>query len=307
MADKTPDETFSRPLRLASRKSALAMKQAELTRTLLAPAEIEIIGLSSLGDQVLDRPLADIGGKGLFVKTLEAALLEGRADLAVHSMKDMETKLAEGTCLAAVLPREDRRDALLGAESLHDLPDGARIGTASVRRAAFLRHHRPDLRISLLRGNLQTRLAKLEAGEHDAIILAVAGLKRLGIESGWTALDEAQMRPAAGQGIIAIQARTDNPALLARLAHLTCADTADCATAERAVLAALDGSCRTPIAANADIAGDQIQLYAALLSADGQELFEGRQAGPRADAARLGQQLGEDLLAACGGPDFLRG
>lgn len=307
MADKTPDETFSKPLRLASRKSALAMKQAEMVQTLLAPAESEIIGLTSLGDQVLDRPLADIGGKGLFVKTLEAALLEGRADLAVHSMKDMETSLADGTCIAAVLPREDRRDALLGAQSLNDLPDGARVGTASVRRAAFLRHHRPDLQIGLLRGNLQTRLAKLEAGEHDAIILAVAGLRRLGIASGWTALDETEMRPAAGQGIIAIQARTDNPALLARLAALNCADTADCATAERAVLAALDGSCRTPIAANADITGDAIELYAALLSNDGRELFEGRQKGPRSEAARLGQQLGEDLLAACGGPDFLRG
>jgi len=181
MADKTPDETFSKPLRLASRKSALAMKQAEMVQALLAPAESEIIGLTSLGDQVLDRPLADIGGKGLFVKTLEAALLEGRADLAVHSMKDMETSLADGSCIAAVLPREDRRDALLGAHSLDDLPDGARVGTASVRRAAFLRHHRPDLQIGLLRGNLQTRLAKLEAGEHDAIILAVAGLKRLEI------------------------------------------------------------------------------------------------------------------------------
>jgi hydroxymethylbilane synthase len=307
MADKTPDETFSRPLRLASRKSALAMKQAELTRTLLAPAEIEIIGLSSLGDQVLDRPLADIGGKGLFVKTLEAALLEGRADLAVHSMKDMETRLADGTCIAAVLPREDRRDALLGAESLQDLPDGARVGTASVRRAAFLRHYRPDLQIGLLRGNLQTRLAKLEAGEHDAIILAVAGLKRLGIENGWTALEEQMMRPAAGQGIIAIQARTDNPALLDRLAALNCADTADCAAAERAVLATLDGSCRTPISANADMTGDEISLYAAVLSADGQQLFEDRQNGPRSQAAALGRTLGERLLAACGGPDFLRG
>jgi hydroxymethylbilane synthase len=307
MADKTPEETFSKPLRLASRKSALAMKQAELTRNLLAPAEVDIIGLTSLGDQIVDKPLADIGGKGLFVKTLEAALLEGRADLAVHSMKDMETRLADGTCIAAVLPREDRRDALLGAESLQDLPDGARVGTASVRRAAFLRHYRPDLQIGLLRGNLQTRLAKLEAGEHDAIILAVAGLKRLGIENGWTALEEQMMRPAAGQGIIAIQARTDNPALLDRLAALNCADTADCAAAERAVLATLDGSCRTPISANADMTGDEISLYAAVLSADGQQLFEGRQNGPRSEAVRLGQELGKDLLAACGGPDFLRG
>ena len=181
------------------------------------------------------------------------------------------------------------------------------LASASVRRAAFLHHHRPDLQIGLLRGNLQTRLAKLEAGEHDAIILAVAGLKRMGIDRGWTPLGEEIMRPAAGQGIIAIQARTDNPALLARLAALTCADTADCATAERAVLAALDGSCRTPIAANADISGDAIALYAALLSSDGQQLFEGRKKGPRAEAARLGQQLGEELLAACGGPDFLRG
>ena len=307
MADKTPEETFSKPLRLASRKSALAMKQAELTRNLLAPAEVDIIGLTSLGDQIVDKPLADIGGKGLFVKTLEAALLEGRADLAVHSMKDMETRLADGTCIAAVLPREDRRDALLGAESLQDLPDGARVGTASVRRAAFLRHYRPDLQIGLLRGNLQTRLAKLEAGEHDAIILAVAGLKRLGIENGWTALEEQMMRPAAGQGIIAIQARTDNPALLDRLATLNCADTADCAAAERAVLATLDGSCRTPISANADMTGGEISLYAAVLSADGQQLFEGRQNGPRSEAVRLGQELGKDLLAACGGPDFLRG
>lgn len=306
MADKTTKKIFSGPIRLASRLSDLAMKQTGMVASLLAPDETAILGLSSRGDEVLDRPLAEIGGKGLFVKTLEAALLDGRADAAVHSMKDMESQLAPGTCIAAVLPREDRRDALVGgAAGLDDLPPQARIGTASVRRAAFLRHYRPDLNICLLRGNLRTRLAQLDEGRFDAIILAAAGLKRLGLAQGYTILPEPVMRPAAAQGIIAIQARQDNHQLLSRLSEINCADTADAARAERAVLARLDGSCRTPISACADLAGGQIHIHAAVLSGDGRQKFEDQLSGPRSEAEALGRELGARLLAACGGKAFL--
>ncbi|MGB1473410.1 MAG: hydroxymethylbilane synthase, partial [Candidatus Puniceispirillaceae bacterium] len=196
------------PLVLASRKSQLAMVQTELVQSLLSPCRTEILGLSTKGDEVLDRPLVEVGGKGVFVKTLEAALLSGQADAAVHSMKDMETTIAEGTIIGAVLPREDRRDALVGPYAdLDALPKGAHIGTASVRRSACLHHYRPDLRISLLRGNVNSRLARLEAGEFDAIILATAGLRRLNIHSGYQPLDEDVMPTAAAQGALAIQLR----------------------------------------------------------------------------------------------------
>ena len=186
------------PLILASRASALALAQARIVADGLAPMPVEVLSLTTKGDRILDRSLADAGGKGLFIKELESGLLRGDADAAVHSMKDMETTFADGTRLAAVLPRDDRRDALVGPfQRLEDLPIGARVGTASVRRRALLLHHRPDLDIGLLRGNVNTRIAALQAGQFDAIILAVAGLRRLGLEVAYTPLDPAVMPPSA--------------------------------------------------------------------------------------------------------------
>lgn len=298
------------PLVLASRKSELAMVQTRLVQSLLAPCQTEILGLSTKGDEVLDRPLVEVGGKGVFVKTLEAALISGKADAAVHSMKDMETSIADGTIIGAILPREDRRDALVGPfADLDALPQGAHIGTASVRRSACLHQYRPDLRVSLLRGNVNSRLARLEAGEFDAIILAAAGLRRLGIDTGYSLLDEEVMPAAAAQGALAIQLRVGGArAEAARhlIEELNCRKTEICVTAERALLAGLDGSCRTPISAMADIQADgELRLRGAVLSLDGKECYraEGR-AGPE-DAGALGQKLAQELLSACGGRGFL--
>ena len=298
------------PLVLASRKSALAMVQTRAVQSLLAPCNTEILGLSTKGDEVLDRPLVDVGGKGVFVKTLEAALLSGKADAAVHSMKDMETHIADGTAIAAVLPREDRRDALVGPfADLDELPQGAHIGTASVRRSACLHHYRPDLRISLLRGNVNSRLARLEAGEFDAVILAAAGLRRLGIDKGYTLLNEEVMPAAAAQGALAVQVRRGDARAMAAaslIGQLNCAQTQICVRAERAMLAGLDGSCRTPISAMADLETDgNLHLRGAVLSLDGKACFRAEARAPKEEADMLGRRLAEELLSACGGRGFL--
>lgn len=298
------------PLVLASRKSALAMVQTRAVQSLLAPCNTEILGLSTKGDEVLDRPLVDVGGKGVFVKTLEAALLSGKADAAVHSMKDMETHIADGTAIAAVLPREDRRDALVGPfADLDELPQGAHIGTASVRRSACLHHYRPDLRISLLRGNVNSRLARLEAGEFDAIILAAAGLRRLGIDKGYTLLNEEVMPAAAAQGALAVQVRSGDARAMAAaslIGQLNCVQTQICVRAERAMLAGLDGSCRTPISAMADLETDgNLHLRGAVLSLDGKACFRAEARAPKEEADMLGRRLAEELLSACGGRGFL--
>ena len=298
------------PLVLASRKSALAMVQTRAVQSLLAPCNTEILGLSTKGDEVLDRPLVDVGGKGVFVKTLEAALLSGKADAAVHSMKDMETHIADGTAIAAVLPREDRRDALVGPfADLDELPQGAHIGTASVRRSACLHYYRPDLRISLLRGNVNSRLARLEAGEFDAIILAAAGLRRLGIDKGYTLLNEEVMPAAAAQGALAVQVRRGDARAMAAaslIGQLNCAKTQICVRAERAMLAGLNGSCRTPISAMADLETDgNLHLRGAVLSLDGKACFRAEARAPKEEADMLGHRLAEELLSACGGRGFL--
>ena len=298
----------STPLRLASRTSSLAMAQADIVCALLAPMAVTITGIVTQGDQVLDRPLVEVGGKGVFIKQLEQALLADEADAAIHSMKDMETTLAPQTSIAAVLPRADVRDALVGADSLNDLPHGAHIGTASVRRSAWLKYHRPDLQIGLLRGNVNSRLARLQAGEFDAIILATAGLQRLALDVAYTPIDIEVMPPAAAQGALALQVPTatkGGQAAAEILARLHDPDTGDCVAAERAMLACLDGSCRTPISAYATLQDDQLHLYGAVLSADGQKMFETRQSGDRTEAAVIGKQAGAELLAACGGPSFL--
>ena len=304
----TPDA----PLRLASRSSQLALVQADIVCQMLvelsADTSVEVIKMVTKGDQVLDRPLVEIGGKGVFIKQLEQALLDGAADAAIHSMKDMETVIAPGTQIAAILPRADVRDALVGAQTLDELPQGARIGTASVRRQACLKYYRPDLDIQLLRGNVNSRLARLAEGEFDAIILAVAGLQRLGLDVAYSPIDMQIMPPSAAQGALAVQTpigsdRADQIANIMSLLHDV--DTADCVTAERALLAHLDGSCRTPISAYAQLQQDEITLYGAVLSADGTKRFEAEAKSHRADAKTLGTSLGAELLKQCGGKSFL--
>lgn len=301
----------ARPLILGSRASALAMAQADIVRRRLAPLATDILSLTTRGDRILDRSLADAGGKGLFVKELERRLLDGGCDAAVHSMKDMETVLAAGTAIAAVLPREDRRDALIGPfDSLESLPDGAVVGTASVRRQALLRHHRPDLRIELLRGNVNTRLAALAAGRYDAIILAMAGLRRLALDVPHTPLDPAIMPPAAAQGALAIQVRDGDDdrahAVAAAITGLTCARATAEVTAERAMLAHLDGSCHTPIAASATLdENGRLHLDGMVLRPDGTAAHRASAAAAQDEATALGERLGMRLLDAAGGRDFL--
>lgn len=296
------------PLRLASRASPLALAQTEQVRRLLAPRRSEIIRLTTQGDEVLDRPLVEIGGKGVFIKTLEAALLDGRADAAVHSAKDLEAETAPGTYIAAFLAREDARDALVGPfSSLDELPEGAHIGTASVRRTAILKNVRPDLQVSLLRGNVNSRLKRLDDGEFDAIILAVAGLKRLGLDVPYSPLSSEIMPPSAAQGALAIQLPdTADNELADAVAGLGCPQTTSCVTAERAALAKLDGSCQTPLSAHAvltDTSGLVLRLV--VLSPDGRQRFETSLTGQSHQAEMLGHTAAEQLLEACGGRSFL--
>jgi len=307
-----PSDIFAaRPLILGSRASALALAQADIVRDRLAPLPTDILSLTTRGDRILDRSLADAGGKGLFVKELERQLLDGSCDAAVHSMKDMETVFAEGTTIAAVLPREDRRDALIGPfATIDSLPRGAVVGTASVRRRALLHHYRPDLRIELLRGNVNTRLAALEAGRYDAIILAMAGLRRLALDVPHTPLDPAVMPPAAAQGALAIQVRGGDDdrarAVAVVIAGLTCERATAEVMAERAMLAHLDGSCHTPIAASATLDDSGVlHLDGMVLRPDGTAAHRASETAPRQDAVALGRQLGARLLEAAGGRDFL--
>ncbi|WP_448579526.1 hydroxymethylbilane synthase [Thermaurantiacus sp.] len=261
------------PLRLGSRASPLARAQ-----TGLAAAALEAAGSSSLsitvdtlGDRVRDRPLAELGGKAVWTKELDEALLDGRIDAAVHSLKDVETRLPDGLVLAAVLRRADPRDRLIGAPTLRDLPAGARVGTSSPRRAAQLRARRPDVEPVLLRGNVATRLARVAEGAVEATFLAAAGLDRLGVEVG-TPLPLEDWLPAASQGIVGITARRDDPATCAALAAIDHAPTHLAAIAERGVLAAIGGSCRTAMAVHArPLAGSHWRLDAELLSPDGAE------------------------------------
>ncbi|MCQ4159701.1 hydroxymethylbilane synthase [Roseomonas sp. GC11] len=294
-------------LRAGTRASPLALRQTRLVLEALGePAEAVPLGTS--GDAEQQRRLAELGGKGLFAKEIHEALLDGRVDFAVHSLKDLETELPPGLVLAALLPREDVREALVLAPScppeeravpLPQLPLGARIGTASARRMAQLRHLRPDLRFGLLRGNVQTRLARLEGGDFAASLLALAGLKRLGL-AGRAArvLEPEELLPAAGQGVIAITARATDRRMRARLAALDHAPTRLAATAERALLAALDGSCRTPVGAHAVLSpGGLLTLTGLVAREDGTFLLRRRIRGASADAARLGAALGGSLRA----------
>jgi hydroxymethylbilane synthase len=292
-------------LRLGTRASRLALVQAEMVRAALsrAGADCELVPVKTSGDRIQDKSLADAGGKGLFTKELEEALLRGEIDLAVHSMKDVPTALPRGLAIAALLAREDPRDAFvsLKATTLADLPAGARIGTSSVRRQAQVRRARPDLQTTLLRGNVDTRLAKLDAGEFDAMLLALAGLKRLGLSDRATALlDAEQWLPALAQGAIGIEVRADDGATTARVAALNHRDTEIALACERAFQAALDGTCRTPIGGLATLAGTTLRFRGEVLAPDGSgfadtalEIALG--ADPLRQAAEAGRQAGLDL------------
>ena len=287
------------------------MAQAHALQAALAKAHsadpeeaFPILAMSTTGDRITDRALLAAGGKGLFTKELEVALLNGEAAFAVHSMKDVPTTLPDGLEIAAMMAREDPRDVLLsnsGATRLADLPEGARLGTASIRRQAQALNVRPDLKPVLMRGNVDTRLSKLKAGEADATFLARAGLRRLGrAEAERPALDPDEMLPACAQGAVGMEIRSDDDAARAALALIDHAPTRICATAERAFLAALDGSCRTPIAAYAVITGEQLSMRGEALTPDGQERWgaSGEMVlgeAPFEAAERLGRSLGEEV------------
>ena len=294
-----------RTLRIATRSSALALWQAEFIKSELERLhdhiDVELIKIKTQGDKILDVPLAKIGGKGLFVKELEEAMLDGRADLAVHSMKDVPMEFPDGLGLVAICEREDPSDAFVSNRYSHvdDLPQGAVVGTASLRREAQLRAYRPDLQIRVLRGNVNTRLAKLDAGEFDAIILAASGLKRLGFEDRIRyCLPDTVSLPAVGQGALGIECRLADAELIDLLAPLNHPDTADRIKAERALNRRLQGGCQVPIAAYALLEDDQTLWLRGLVgSVNGEQIFRVEGRAPRADGERLGRELAEDLLA----------
>jgi hydroxymethylbilane synthase len=291
-------------LRIATRKSPLALWQANHVRDALLARnpdlQVELVTMSTQGDKILDTPLAKVGGKGLFVKELESGMLEGRADIAVHSMKDVPVEFPSGLGLAAVLPREDPRDVLISNNysGIDALPEGARVGTSSLRRQCQLRARRPDLSIYDLRGNVNTRLAKLDDGEYDAILLAAAGVKRMGWEERITELLEPeQFIPAIGQGAIGIESRLDDERVSSLVAALNDRQTATRIRAERALNAALQGGCQVPIAGYSELSHGVILLRALVGRPDGTELVQGVISGKPEDAEELGQVLADDLLS----------
>ncbi len=299
--------SLPRKLVIATRESALAMWQAEHVRARLAalyPAcEVSVLGLTTQGDRVQDRPLADVGGKGLFIKELEGAIADGRADLAVHSLKDVPMELPQGFTLAAILTRDDPRDAFVSSRYLElaQLPGGARVGTSSPRREAQLRERDPLLQIVPLRGNVNTRLAKIDAGEYDAIILAAVGLKRLGLGDRIASLlDPEDSLPAVGQGALVAECRADRADVIAALTPLADHLTTLAATAERAFARHLSGSCHTPLAAHAVLRRDALWLRGLLASPNGIDVMRGEREASVADAAAaeaLGQALADDFLS----------
>ncbi len=300
-------------LRIGTRGSPLALAQARAVRARLAAVhgiDAERIALEIIrttGDMVRDRPLTELGGKGLFTKEIEEALAEGLIDLAVHSAKDMPTVLPPGLTIAAVLPREDARDVFISrkADTLRELAPGAVVGTASLRRQALVLRLRADLTVVPFRGNVETRLRKLDAGEVDATLLALAGLKRLGLADAATAvLAIEEFLPAVGQGVIAIEGRADDVKTRALLEAVDHAETATALAAERAYLAVLDGSCRTPIAGHAAIAHGRLAFRGLIAKPDGSAAFETAREGTAADAVALGADAGRELKARAGADFF---
>ncbi len=307
--------TAASVLRIGSRGSPLALVQArEVQRRLAATCgldaeRIQIKVIRTTGDVIQDRPLAEAGGKGLFTKEIEDALLSGTIDLAVHSSKDMPTVLPPGLVLSAFLPREDARDAFVSRKvnALRDLATGAVVGTASLRRQAMVKRLRPDLAIVPLRGNVETRLRKVEAGDVDATLLAVAGLKRLGLLSAATALLEVdEFLPAVGQGAIGIETRADDAATRALVAAINDPDTATALAAERAFLAELDGSCRTPIGGHATVSNGLVRFRGMIVKPDGSEAFEVARSGRRDEAALIGADAGRELKGRVSADFFIR-
>lgn len=301
-------------IRIGTRGSMLALAQAHLVRSLIATAHgvdearIAITVISTSGDRLTDRPLSEAGGKGLFSREIEAALLAGEVDLAVHSSKDMATVLPDGLVMPVFLEREDIRDAFvaLHAKSLDDLPRGARLGTSSIRRAAQMLRYRPDLEIVPFRGNVDTRLRKLEDGVASATLLAVAGLNRLGRQDRITQiLDPQKFPPAPAQGAIGIEYRSGDARTAGIVAPLDHPETGISVRAERALLARLDGSCRTPIGAFSSRNGASLTLAGQILSPDGRLSFETALTGPATQAAEIGTALGEALIDLAGS-DFLK-
>ena len=303
----------SRPLLIGTRGSPLALWQARRVEALLRAAHgfaaeaVALQVITTSGDRLADKPLREFGGKGLFTKEIDEALLGGAVDLAVHSIKDLPTRLPEGLAIAAVLPRADVRDAFIAAKggSLAELPPGAIVGTSSLRRAAQVRRRRPDLRVIDFRGNVETRLKKLGEGRADATLLALAGLERLGLAAHATAIFSIdEMLPAVGQGAIGVTCRAGDAATRALLAALNDATSATSVACERAFLARLDGSCKTPIAGYAEIENGRLRFRGLILTPDGSVSFETELIDSASSAEAIGAEAGDALLARAG-PDFL--
>ncbi|MEN3974883.1 hydroxymethylbilane synthase [Emcibacter sp. SYSU 3D8] len=301
----------TRTIRIGTRGSPLALAQAHETRNRLLAAhpqlrddQIEIVAISTKGDRVLDRPLSELGGKGLFTEEIENGLKAGSLDIAVHSMKDMPTIIHEGLGISCLLPREDVRDAFIchKAASIETLAPGMLVGTASLRRQAQILRLRPDLRVATFRGNVQSRLRKLEEGQADATLLAMAGLRRLGLEHVAAGPID-NLLPAIAQGAIGVEARLDDAEMAQLLLAINDQATQHCVNAERALLAALDGSCRTPIAGLATLANGRIRLRGEILTPDGREYHYAEREGPVSDAAAMGYDAGAELKRR-GGPTF---
>jgi hydroxymethylbilane synthase len=301
-------------IRLGTRGSPLALAQANEVRQRLEAAHgpgrlaFEVRAIKTSGDRIQDRPLAEAGGKGLFTKEIEEALLAGEIDVAVHSMKDMPTLLPPGLTIQCLLPREDVRDAFISskAASLADLPHGAKVGTSSLRRQAQVRHARPDLVVVPLRGNVETRLRKLAEGAADATLLACAGLKRLGLTDCIASpVPPEEMLPAVAQGAIGVEVRADDPAMAELLAPINHQPTALTVAAERAFLAKLEGSCRTPIAGLAELLGGHLMFRGAILTPDGSQCHATRREGRPEEAIKLAEDAAAELLGRAG-PDFFR-
>jgi hydroxymethylbilane synthase len=300
--------------RIGTRGSPLALAQAHEVRERLEAAhgpgrfDFEVRIIKTSGDRIQDRPLAEAGGKGLFTKEIEEALLAGEIDIAVHSMKDMPTVLPAGLAVTCILPREDVRDAFISlkASSLAELPRGAVVGTSSLRRQAQVLHVRPDLTVTPLRGNVETRLKKIEGGVVDATLLACAGLKRLGLASRITSpVSPEEMLPAVAQGAIGVETRADDIAMAEMLSAINDQPSALAVAAERAFLAKLDGSCRTPIAAVAELISGRLLFRGMILTPDGRQCHATWREGPPQEAIRMAEDAAAELLAKAG-PDFLR-
>ncbi|PLX41434.1 MAG: hydroxymethylbilane synthase [Deltaproteobacteria bacterium] len=298
-------------LKIATRKSQLALWQANWVKDQLEALnpglKVELVKIVTKGDKILDVPLAKVGGKGLFVKEIEDALLDGRADIAVHSMKDVPTEFPEGLYLSVILKREDPRDAWFSAkgETLETIPAGAKVGTSSLRRKVQLKARRPDINFDDLRGNVDTRLRKLEEGQYDAIVLAAAGVKRLGLADKVTDyIDSDDVLPAVGQGAVGIECRIDDPETNALIAPLKDDVTWTQVIAERAFLGRLEGGCQVPIACYAEVEGEDIRLRGLVGSLDGETILTAEGNGKKGDEINLGVSLADELLAK-GAKDIL--